>query len=68
MLPVDGEGLLLLRAEAPGPLLLLGGGCRGGGPQCRGAAGCQTEELGSSVHCHNVASKSSSVPNSASRH
>ena len=56
MLPVDGEGLLLLRAKAPGPLLLgLGGGGGGRGSphgEVEGRAGSQGQQLGGGVHCH----------------
>ena len=54
--PVDGECLLLLWPEAPGPLLLLlgGGGGGGGGPEGGGAGGGEAQQLGGSVHCHYV--------------
>ena len=53
--PVDGECLLLLRPEAPRPLLLLlGGGGRGGGPDGGGPGGGEAEKLGGRVNCHDL--------------
>ena len=52
--PVDSEDFLLLRAEAPGPLLLrLGGGGRGPPHgEVERSAGSQRQQLGGGVHCH----------------
>ena len=62
---VDGERLLLLRAEAPGALLL-SLGCRGRGRcsphgEVERRAGGQREQLGSCGYCHD--SKTSQVIN-----